>query len=45
MRISREIRIWALRFLPQLDGLLEDLSIEHFETIVDRYDQLPTLGA
>ena len=38
-------RTWeSPRFLPQLDPFLEDLSIEHFESIVDRYDELAAIG-
>jgi hypothetical protein len=33
------------RFLPSLDPLLEDPSVEHFETIVESYESLKNLGA
>jgi hypothetical protein len=32
------------RFLPALDPLLEDASVEHFETIVEGYESLKNLG-
>jgi hypothetical protein len=32
------------RFLPSLDPLLEDASVEHFETIVESYETLKDIG-
>ena len=33
------------RFLATLDPLLEDPSVEHYETIVEDYEALKTIGA
>jgi hypothetical protein len=33
------------RFLPSLDPLLEDRSVEHYETIVEDFEDLKSLGA
>lgn len=33
------------RFLPSLDPLLEDSSVEHFETIVESFDTLTKVEA
>jgi heme-degrading monooxygenase HmoA len=33
------------RFLPSLDSLIEDPSVEHFETIVEDYESLRSIGA
>jgi hypothetical protein len=33
------------RFLPSLDPLLEDTSVDHYETIVEDFEELKTIGA
>lgn len=33
------------RFLPSLDALLEDASVEHFETVAEAYEGLKGIGA
>jgi hypothetical protein len=33
------------RFLPTLDPLLEDASVEHYETIVEDFEDLKSVGA
>jgi hypothetical protein len=33
------------RFLPSLDELVEDPSVEHYETIVEDYEALKSIGA
>ena len=32
------------RFLPSLDPLLEDASVEHFETVAEAYEGLKSIG-
>lgn len=33
------------RFLPTLDPLFGEASVEHYETVVENFDELKTIGA